>query len=130
MQYNYTRYERKQLGDLTTNPPCESMKLIHDDLPWDFTVHAKDSRGVTIRDVLDKVWHELNKSVSEDEAKSKRGHWLTMRHREKLGIAQRSGDAYDDLCRLDWLRREGDVELIGLSAHDKEPHVWYMVFDE
>jgi hypothetical protein len=105
------------------------MKLIHDDLPWDFKVRTKDSRGVALRDVLDTTYHELNKSVSEEEAKSRRGHWQVMRYREKQGIAQESGDLYDDLRRMDWLRSNSDVKLIGLSPHDKESNTWYLVFD-
>jgi hypothetical protein len=78
--------------------------------------------------VLDGVYAELHKAVPEDEARSKRGHWLVMRHKEDLGIPE-GEDVYDSLKRMDWLRRpEGIVKFTGLRASDEED-TWYMTFE-
>jgi len=127
MTYIYDRYDRKQLDELATHPALQEMKIVHGELPWEITVRSKDSRGVTVRDVLDAIWHELNIPVSEEDASKMRGHWLVMRYRDRTSNAKKTGDRHAGLKRMHWMRLENH-NVVGLEPHKTDK--WLMVFEK
>jgi len=127
MTYIYERYDRKKLDELATEPALQEMKIVHQEWPWQVNVRSRDVRGITIRDVLDAIYHELNIPVSEEDAEKMRGHWLVMRYREQTSDARRTGDRYAGLKRMHWMRLENH-NLIGLEPYKTDK--WLMVFEK
>jgi len=127
MTYFYDRYDRKQLDELATTPALQEMKIVHTEFPWEVIVRSKDTRGVTIRDVLDSIWNELNITVTEKDANKMRGHWLVMRYRDQTSDAKRTGDRYAGLKRMHWMRLKNH-NLLGLESYKTDK--WLMVFEK
>lgn len=129
MTYIYTRYDRKQLDELATTPALQQMKIMHNELPWDIIVRSKDTRGITVRDILDTVWTQLNIPVTEEEAQVTRGHWTVMRHWDRTSDARQNGDRYAGLKRYHWMRLDrSKSKLIGLEPYRED--MWRLVFEE
>jgi hypothetical protein len=127
LTYTYDRYSRKQLDELATDPSLQTMKIVHKEFPWEIIVHSRDSRGVTVRDVLDTIYNQLNIPVSEEDANNMRGHWLVMQYRDRTSDARRSGDRYTGLKRMHWMRLESHA-FIGLEPYKTDK--WLMKFED
>ena len=127
MTYIYDRYDRKKLGNLATEPALQEMKIVHPEFPWEVNVRSRDTHGVTIGDVLDTIYNDLNIPVTEEDANKMRGLWLVMRYRDRTSDARRTGDRYAGLKRMHWMRLENH-NLLGLEPYKTDK--WLMVFEK
>jgi len=69
---------------LATSPPVHRLILWHPKLPWYIKVHASNPNGVTIQDVLFRIYTQLCRPISHAEYYTEE---LTSRDRELLSLA-------------------------------------------
>ncbi|KAL0573015.1 hypothetical protein V5O48_008942 [Marasmius crinis-equi] len=127
----YSSLSTLLLAEPAVTPAVSSLVLTTHRLPWSITIYPSNGYYVTVRDVLDAIYHALRKNVSHSEYHSQRDQVrINEAYQRRYG---RIRDYYASreekkggVKRVDFLC--GRTRFTGLSP-SKKSNIWEMHFD-
>ncbi|KAF8345398.1 hypothetical protein F5887DRAFT_966619 [Amanita rubescens] len=130
------RISSRALDEPATSPPMQSMTLHSPYLPWVIQVVASNRSFVSVRDIIDNIYHCLRTKVggrelSKQFPKKMDQDRVTAAYRQRYRH-YKDPRTYDEeklrgLLRIDFLM--GHSKFRGLSKTDS-PSKWFLIFGE
>jgi len=129
---NHTfRVHDDMLAAPATSPPVQRMRLICRELPWRITV--TNHKGVTVRDILETLYNELNQPMTEGE------WWIAQDEERERTLAAYKTNCSDEMKdykrkmdegvkRIDWLGRKTMLAGVTRTPFD-EPFIKSRITD-